>query len=100
MDQVLTEKLASLIKNTSTNDNYELSSSERDFFLWVHKDYNDMIFCKYMTKFYCAFIEKIRKDLVVSGKFEWIIEKPGSIRLSNVKDLIIEKSKRCATFQE
>lgn len=99
MDEVLSEKFTTLVRSISKNENYELTNNERDFLTWVHKDYGDTIFCKYMTTFYCALIEIFRKDVIVSGKFEWIIEKPGAIKLSNVKDLVIKKNKRCATFQ-
>lgn len=89
MDEVLREKLISLVKNIVKDDSYDWTPAEKDFLLWVHKDYQDTVFCKYMAKIYCDCIEKIKKDKIISAKFEWIIEKPGLIRLQNVRSLVV-----------
>lgn len=42
-----------------------------------------------MTKLYCQFVENVNRDIVHSAQFEWIVEKIGTIRLVNVKDIVI-----------
>lgn len=53
-----------------------------------------------MTRIIFLFLELRNSDKFISARLEWLVEKPGVIRLQNVKDLIVEKVKAIKSFQE
>ena len=56
MDEVLREKIMEIVKELMQDDFYHLSELNKEFLRWVHSEYKDEIFCKYILKIICLFL--------------------------------------------